>query len=229
MLCLMRFFRSKFLSVCATIKIVAILLLIVMQSAYSQGTQIRVKGLFKNSAVVEINGKQKVLRVGEKTLEGVQLISANSKRAIVEIAGKRRVLKLSDHIGAHFEPPEKSVIRIASSSRGHYFTAGRINNRPTTLLVDTGATTVAMSSRDAAELGVQYKNGRRVFVETASNKEIGYEVTLHQVAIGQISVNNVQAIVMEGSFPATILLGMSFLNQVDMKVDNGVLVLQTKY
>ena len=50
-------------------------------------------------------------------------------------------------------------------------------------------------------------------------------VTLRSVSVGGIRVENVQATVLEGDFPSTILLGMTYLQHVDMEENNGVLSL----
>ena len=52
--------------------------------------QITVKGLFKNTAVVIVDGQQRMLKVGKKSPEGILLLEANSQQAIIEITSKRK-------------------------------------------------------------------------------------------------------------------------------------------
>ncbi len=62
-------------------------------------------------------------------------------------------------------------------------------------------------------------------VETASGLVPARVVNLRFVDVGGIRVDNVQATVVEGSYPSTVLLGMSYLKHVDIKENNGVLSL----
>ena len=157
------------------------------------------------------------------------MLSADSKQAVVEVDGQRKTLTVGRRIGAQYRAPEKTTVRIASQGGGHYFTPGRINKRPVTFLVDTGATTIAMNSQIAQQLGIDYKSGKRHRVQTASGTETAYRVTLQSAAVGALTINNVEASVLEGAFPAQILLGNSYLSRVDLQVDEGVLVLQAKF
>lgn len=188
-----------------------------------------VKGLFKNNALVIIDGKQRLLKKGKTSPEGITLISANSKEAKIRFNDKVHVLSLSKDVGASYTKPTVSEIRLQRGDNGHYFTPGTINGRQTNFMVDTGASSVAMSSADADSIGLSYKDARKVRVNTASGLSDAFEVKLRSVAIGSVKVNNVNALVIEGIYPITILLGNSFLSQVEMKVDEGVLVLQKPY
>lgn len=190
---------------------------------------ITVKGLFTNTAVVIVDGKQRILKKDKTSPEGLTLVSADSKEAKIRYQGKVKTFVLSKDISSSYVKPSVKEVRLQRGENGHYFTAGTINGRQTNFLVDTGASSVAMSSSEASGLGVEYKNGRKVRVNTASGTSEAYEITLNQVAIGGVSVNNVQAFVIEGDYPLHILLGNSFLSEVEMRVDQGVLVLQKKF
>ena len=96
-------------------------------------------------------------------------------------------------------------------------------------MVDTGATTVAMSLPQAKALGIDYRNGRLTPISTASGYSKGYLVYLKTVTVGTVTVQNVEALVSVGDFPETILLGNSYLSRVNMFRENGVLVLKGQY
>lgn len=206
----------------------AVFVLVFMQSLACAAADVVVKALLKNHAVIEVDGQQKFLKAGE-SFAGITLISADSKRGVFEIDGERQTLTVGRRMGARYKEPEKTSVRIASQQGGHYFTPGRINGRPVTFLVDTGATTVALNSLVAQQLGVDYLAGQRHRVQTAAGIVAAYRVTLTSVAVGTLTLHNVEASVLEGAFPAQILLGNSYLSRVDMQVDNGVLVLQAKF
>lgn len=209
-----------------------VLLLVIWQSAFAEQAKLQspiyVKGLFEGGAVLVIEGQQHVLREG-KTVAAVTLIDANSRRAIVDVNGERQTLKLSTEIGTTFSEPQKAVKQIRGNAAGHFYTAGQVNNRQVTFMVDTGASTVTMNSSDATGLGIDFKSGAPVNVSTASGVVRGYRVRLNRVVVGTISVPNVDAVVIEGSYPTDILLGNSYLSRVDMRVENNILVLQAKF
>ena len=188
-----------------------------------------VKGLFKNNALVIIDGKQRLLKKGKTSPEGITLISANSKQAQIRYNDKVHTLLLSKGVGASYTEPTVNEIRLQRGDNGHYFTPGTINGRQTSFLVDTGASSIAMSSADADGLGLSYKDARKVKVNTASGVSDAFEVKLRSVAIGSVKVSNVDALIIEGVYPITILLGNSFLSQVEMKVEEGVLILQKPF
>ena len=72
---------------------------------------------------------------------------------------------------------------------------------------------------------MDYSAGTSGQVETASGNVNAWLVTLDSVNVGGIRVDNVRASVVDGDFPATILLGMTFLKHVEMQESNGVLSL----
>lgn len=188
-----------------------------------------VKGLFKDGAILQIDGKQRMLRAGETSPEGVFLVAADTRQATLEIDGKRQTLGISRRISTEFAVPEKSVVRIQSGPGGHYLTPGRINGQPVKFMVDTGATAVSMNLPTARRLGLDYRNGRRVTISTASGVETAYQVTLRSVRVGGIEINSVEGIVSMGDFPSEILLGNSYLSRVDLRRESGVLVLEARF
>ena len=210
-------------------KTVAILFLALVSCLVYGETDIVVKGLFKNGAIAEINGKQRMLKVGRRSPEGVLLISADSQKAVAEVDGERRELVLDQRIGGTYAEPERAEVRIARGDNSHYYTPGRINNRPVNFVVDTGASSIAMHTQQAKALGIQYLRGKVMLVGTANGTTEAYKITLNNVSVGDVVVHNVEAVVMEGMSPDYILLGNSYLSRVEMKVDSGVLVLQAKF
>lgn len=192
--------------------------------------EIAVRGLMKNSAVVEINGKQQVLKVGATSPEGVTLISADSKQAVLEYKGEQQILGISRHQrGINIAESASAEFRIPRGHNGHFFTSGQINNRSTNFVVDTGASAIAMSEEEAQRLNIHYRDADRIAVSTATSADSGYRINLASVTVGPITIYNVEAIVLPGSYPQVVLLGNSFLSRVDMQVDTGVLVLEAKF
>ncbi len=190
---------------------------------------IRVMALFPDKAMVEVDGKNRLLKVGKRSPEGLLLISADSKEAVIELDGEQHSYKVGARYGGSFTAGKKREVRIIKDNKGSYYTVGSINGRTVDMLLDTGASSVAMSSVEAKRLGIQYwLTGTKTMVRTASGLANGYTVTLDRVQVGSISLNNVKAMVVEGSSPWTVLLGMTFLNRVEMINTGNVMVLRSK-
>jgi aspartyl protease family protein len=185
---------------------------------------IEVEALFTNAAVLQIGGERKMLKVGQ-SFRGVTLVAAHSGTATVEVDGRQVELGISQRIGANYQQPEAKVVTIQRDARLQYQTTARINGRGVQVLVDTGANVVAMNSAHASALGVDFSAGTPSRVETASGLVNAWIVTLGSIDVGGIRVDNVRASVVEGGFPATILLGMTYLQHVEIKENNGVLSL----
>jgi aspartyl protease family protein len=191
---------------------------------------ITASALFEGRAMLTIEGRPQLLRVGESSPEGVKLLSANASEAVVEYAGKRRTLQPGRHTGGGFAEPERLQVAIARNGRNEYLVQGSVNGRQAQFLVDTGANVIAMSGADARRLGIAYggKGDEPGHVQTASGVVEAWPVMLDRVEISGIVVRHVQATVIEGSYPQKVLLGMSWIGRVSMREDSGVLYLQQK-
>lgn len=211
----------------------AILLALLLAPGIATATDVAVVGLFPNKAVVVIDGgKPRTLSVGQTTPEGVRLISADSESATFEIDGKRETLTPGQHGAIATSAPARDgrkKIVLTADARGHFFTVGTINGVSTRFMVDTGATTIALSSVEAKRTGVDYLAGRKVMTQTANGVVPVYRVRVDTVDIGGITLTNVDAIVIEGGRLPVALLGMSFLNRMEMRRDGDTLTLIQRY
>lgn len=191
---------------------------------------IRVMALFPGKAMVEVDGKNRLLKVGKASPEGLLLISADSKEAVIEIDGERESYRVGAKYGGSFTAGKKREVRIIRDNNGGYTTVGSINGRNVDMLLDTGASSVAMSSHEAKRLGIQYwLTGKKTVVSTASGYANAYIVTLDRVQVGALSLNKVEAMVVEGGSPLKVLLGMTFLNRVEMNNNGNVMLLRSKF
>ena len=192
-------------------------------------TEIIVLGLFKNKAIVKIDGKQRVLKKGKKSPEGVTLIFSDSDVATLDINGKQSEFKLGRHVGTSFKRKSLSEAKIMPVN-GMYSTTGFINGHPVRFLVDTGATWIAMNVHQARSLGINFRYiGKRSAVSTANGVVPVYRVVLDKVKVGEIELTNVAAGVLEGDSPSQVLLGNSFLNRVEMQRQGQVMLLRQKF
>ena len=190
--------------------------------------KLNVLGLFKDKAIVQIDGKQRVLSIGKKSPEGVILISANSREAVIEIEGERNTYTIGAHIGGKFNKPKGGAIStIAPDSNGMYSVNGSINGFQVSFMVDTGATLISMNRHQARRIGLNYKlEGRASAANTASGVSKIYIINLDKVKVGDIEIRDVKGAVHDTDFPKTILLGNSFLNKVNIKLEGKILQLQ---
>ncbi|SFA81475.1 retropepsin-like aspartic protease family protein [Azotobacter beijerinckii] len=193
--------------------------------------QVRVVGLFPGAAVVNLDGRRQLLKVGQEGPGGVRLIAADSRGALLQVDGVERRYELAREYGEGdgFAPPGKARLGVARGEGGHYWVAGAIGGQSVQFLVDTGATTVALSESQARRLGIDYRGGGRpVRVSTANGTTQGWQVKLERVKVGALEVLGVEAVVLQGDSPSTALLGMSFLNRVRWREEQGLLMLESK-
>lgn len=193
-------------------------------------TQVNIVGLFSDKAVVIINGgKPKTLSIGQ-TSDGVKLLAANSTVATLLIEGKTRQLGMGQaaSVGGSAASANASVTLYANAD-GHFISDCQINGATLKFLLDTGATSVALNSGDAKFANIDYKSGTPVQLNTASGMVTAYHVTIANLKIGNITLSQVEANVVEGGSPSMVLLGMSALSRLDMKRQDIALTLTKKY
>jgi aspartyl protease family protein len=121
-----------------------------------------------------------------------------------------------------------AVTELTAGSHGHFFTNASINNRPVDVMVDTGASAVALSHEDAQRIGLKPRNLKfDIKVSTANGEGKAARVLLREVEIGSVRVQNVEGLVLqEGALKGT-LLGMSFLGRLrSFSVEDGKLILK---
>ncbi len=176
------------------------------------------------------------MHTGDTSPEGLVLISANTEEALVQIHGRQEILRLgmaTTFPGPQVEPDPAWAgprsVSLWADSRGSFYVQGMINGFPVRFLVDTGATTVAISSELAKRVGIDYTRGRKGFANTAGGVTQMYGIELNSVIVGGININNVQAGVVVGNFPLEPLLGMSFLSQLDMVREGNRMDLKRRY
>lgn len=211
-------------------KVLALILLVFITPYCLAVEKIVVNGLFKDKAIVTIDGKQRILKVGKTSPEGAKLISANSREAVIEVDGEQKTYKLGSHIGSTFKKaPEGVSVIITPDARGSYFVNGSINDFQVEFLVDTGATLIFMNKHVAKRIGLKYRlEGQESTAETASGITKIYVINLKKVKVGNIELRDIVGAVSEGDFPVDILLGTSFLNRISSNREGRILKLEKK-
>ena len=180
------------------------------------------------AAVLAVDGGDpKTVKVGQ-TWNGITVVSVERSQATVEIDGVRRVLRLGAHYRSTETAPTRQSVTLAADARGHFFSEGAINGRPMRFLVDTGATAIALPAADARRLGLDYLKGERGRTSTAGGMVEIYRMRLDRVRLGDIELTGVDAVVIEQGLDIA-LLGMSFLNRVEMKREGQTMTLIRRF
>lgn len=110
--------------------------------------------------------------------------------------------------------PSGYVVALRKGDDGHFHADGQVNGKRVKFLVDTGASSVALTASDAKRAGIDLnKLSFSIPVNTASGQTFGAAVTLESVAVGRIKLKKVQAIVLKDGL-GTSLLGMSYLGRL---------------
>jgi aspartyl protease family protein len=185
-------------------------------------------GIVLNRAIVSIDGAPaRTLKPGEE-YNGVKLISTQGETAILMIDGKRRVMRIGQNaIGDSSGSPNASVTLVADA-RGHFRTVGSINGAPMRFLVDTGATSIALGASDAKRLRINLENAEKGMAQTANGVVQTYHARLDTVKVGDIVLHSVDCMVLPHEM-SEALLGMSFLNRVNMQREGDTLILKKRF
>ena len=204
--------------------------LVLLSSAVSaEDVAIKVLALFSGKAYLQVNGEQKIIKQGE-SLQDVTLVSASGRGAVVRLKnGKELKLGLNQSIQHGFKKAEKNKLTVYADRMGMFSMTGKINGQPTAFLLDTGATYIALSEAEADRLGIAYETGYKGVVQTASEVVPVWNIKLDNVKVGDISVSQVDAVVLKGNNPRTALLGMSFLKHIKLQRNGAAMVLEQKY
>jgi aspartyl protease family protein len=119
-------------------------------------------------------------------------------------------------------------VALRADGRGHFEAEAQVNGRPLDVLVDTGASSVVLRYEDAQRLALRIDpNDFRFPVSTANGVAKAARITLADVRIGDVRVQNVDAMVMPRGLLGANLLGMSFIKRLgrfEMRGERLVLV-----
>lgn len=190
---------------------------------------IAVVGLFPGKAVLVIDGAPpRTVSVGTRTQEGIKLLSIDGDYATVELDGKRHRLGIGEQAVSQGSSDSGNTVSLTADSRGHFVTAGTVNGASVRFLVDTGATMVSLGSADAARAGVDVRRGEPVMTMTANGPAQAFKTRIATLRIGDITLSDVDALVHGHDMPVA-LLGMSFLNRMEMRRDGQTMTLRRRY
>jgi aspartyl protease family protein len=192
------------------------------------GADVGLAGLFPGKALLTINGgAPRIVAVGTTTGEGVKVVSIEGETATIEIDGKKRVLRVGQNVAAQASGAGPARVILTADSRGHFLANGSINGTSVRFMVDTGASLVSIGAGDARRMGIDPSKGVRGVSNTANGRVVVSLVKLNSVRIGDIELHNVDGSVHQNDMPA--LLGMSFLNRMEMQRNGDSMTLIKRY
>ena len=200
-----------------------------MLAASVQAQSVAFSGMLGDKALLIIDDQARGVAVGS-TVQGVRLVRIDGTQAQVEAGGKVQTLRLGGTAvvaGDTGGGGSGGRIVLPVGSGGHYNGQGAINGHPINFIVDTGATVVSLGADLAAQLGLDYSAGTSAATLTANGAVAARRLTLNKVTVGDVTVYNVDAIVVPQSMPV-VLLGNSFLSHFQMHSDASTLVLDKK-
>jgi aspartyl protease family protein len=207
-----------------------ILALSAAPAAWSQ--TVSLQGMLGNKALLIVDGGAPRSVAPGESWKGVKVLSTRGDEAMVEAGGRRFTMRVGEapaSVGAGGGGTAGGGrIVLSAESGGHFMANGAINGRAAYFMVDTGASMVGMSARDAERFGIDYKGGQPVRLNTANGIALGWRVKLSSVRVADVEVREVDAVVSQEGMPF-VLLGNSFLTRFQMRRENDQMVLDRRY
>jgi len=192
---------------------------------------VAVAGIFPGKALLVIDGGPPKLAAPGTRVAGVKVIAIQGETVEVEVDGARQRLRLGQHVvrSGTATNAAGTVVTLTADNRGHFSTLGSINGATVRFIVDTGASFVAMGRSDAQRANINFlQTGTPSAAQTANGIVRTWVVKLNQIRIGGVTLHNVDAAVHDAELPF-VLLGMSFLNRMEMLRDGDTLTLKRRY
>lgn len=185
-------------------------------------------GIMGSKAMLMINGGEpQAVPVGQ-TVDGVKVLSIQGDQATIEVGGKKRPLRVGQHAIGTSSGDGSGKVTMTADGQGHFFTTGTVNGTSVRFVVDTGATFIALGPSDARRIGIDPNKGKKAMASTANGNAVYMRVMLDTVRIGDITLHNVEAGILPTEMPAA-LLGMSFLNRMEMQRDGSTMTLKKRF
>lgn len=202
-------------------------------SSGAQAQSVALAGMLGNKALLVVNGAApKSVAAGETHMD-VKVVSTSGDQAVLELNGKRHTLRVGDapvSVGSGLggSGGKGNRIVLTAGTGGHFMTQGQINGSTVQFMVDTGATSISMTVADAERMGLNFRSGTRVQLNTANGVIPAWRTTLDSVRVGDVEVFGVAAVVADRSMPF-LLLGNSFLTRFQMIRENDQLTLIKRF
>ncbi|HRF05080.1 TIGR02281 family clan AA aspartic protease [Accumulibacter sp.] len=194
-----------------------------------EAVDVGLAGVFPGKALLTIDGgAPQTVAVGTETSEGVRVLAVDRETATIESEGKKRILRVGQNVVSSSSAQDSRRAVLTADGNGHFLTTGNINGRSVRFLVDTGATMVSLGASDARRIGIDASKGQPAIVNTANGQARVSRVQLNSVRVGEIVLHGIDALVHQQDMPF-VLLGMTFLNRMEMQRDGQTMTLRKRY
>ena len=183
---------------------------------------INLVGVVRDQAILTVDGSEPAAyAVGSTITRGYQLLSVRSDGATISENGKPVTIAVGRYPAAG---GAGQSLTLHADAVGQFYTDGSINGMSARMLVDTGATMIAMPAADAVRFGIDYRKGRPGTSSTANGKTKVFLVHVDTVRIGGVELKHFDATVHESGLPI-ILLGSNFLERFSMRREGQQMIL----
>jgi len=196
----------------------------------AQAQTVALTGVLGQRALLMVNGgAPRSVAVGD-TYQGVKVLAVHGDQAELQLGGKSVTVRLGDSPASVGPRPQEGGTRIVLTpdSRGHFLSQGRINGQLIQFMVDTGASTMALGAPEAERMGIAYRNGAPIHMNTANGVTQGWRIRLDTVRIGDVELTGLDAVVVPMAMPY-VLLGNNFLSRFQMTRNNEQMVLERRH
>lgn len=122
------------------------------------------------------------------------------------------------------DAPPGTTVTLTRNASGHYVASGRINGEPVVMLLDTGATSVAVPEQLARRLDLPHEG--EAWFTTANGRVRGQLTMFDEISLGGITARQVPGSISTGLSDDMVLLGMSFLGRFDIEIRGKQMVLR---
>lgn len=196
----------------------------------AHATDVALAGVFPGKALLVINGgAPRTVSAGALTPEGVRIVSVDAESVIADFDGQRHRLFVGQHaVRVGRDKESASLVMLEADGRGMFRSSGKINGASVQFVVDTGATFVALGRSDAQRLGLDLTRAEPIVLQTANGVARGWKLPFDSVSIGGITLRNVEGVVHASDLPVA-LLGMSFLNRMEMRREGSTMQLRQRF
>ncbi|MFA9216797.1 MAG: TIGR02281 family clan AA aspartic protease [Sphingomonadaceae bacterium] len=186
---------------------------------------IRLVGLVRDTALLVVDDRApQAYTVGTTIVPGYELLGVRSDAATIAEHGRPVSLPLGRYPAPH---GAQLSLKLYADPVGQFFASGSINGLPARMLVDTGATVIALPAADATRFGIDYRKGRPAKSSTANGMADVFLVHVNRVRIGDVELEHFDAIVHESGLPV-ILLGNNFLDRFSLRREGREMLLTTR-
>lgn len=191
--------------------------------------EISLIGILGEKVLVQADGERtRLLAVGQ-SIGQARLLAVNPGSAQFDIGGRRITLTLDNRTIKNTPETDSSHLRLSVGEGGHFLAHLRINALPLLGIIDTGATTLAISSIHARMAGIDPSQGVPGRGHTAQGWVETRKVRISRLNLGHFTLYDVDAVVVEGEFPLKPLIGMNVLQRFTMQREADQLTLQQRY